>query len=428
MEKIGKEIVFDIRKNPFLFLIMAIQLTVYFLVGFFSGQLEKEIDFQGKDIGQDRQETKYYRIIDNLVGQYEEDFFRDSDALGKLKIMYAQLINNDNFEYLEMYDNPIVLIGENIKDELLYRYEYGEGDGHRGIENGEIYNEIKCFWMSCNVGDIFDIQCQKGSLWKEETKNETPTPIVLGSDYLGIFEVGDMIDGLSPVDEDARFQVYGILDEGEYVVHRGKVLNLDRYVLIPLQDAKNLAATKEEIGSHRILYLFKINGALRSDLPANELQDIIQEICDSSGVTPASSVVGATNMQSYILNVSLGDILALFKEMLVMLNVFSSIATLLYLSIRIDKNREYLSILVLNGFSVKQIMGILLGTLALLLLISETIAAALFYFIAFLIWKGAEISIAGIVVYNLAILSAAMAVSFIKLKKLDIGYYIGGGI
>lgn len=33
-----------------------------------------------------------------------------------------------------------------------------------------------------------------------------------------------MIDGLSPVDEDARFQIYGILDEGEYVIHRGKVL------------------------------------------------------------------------------------------------------------------------------------------------------------------------------------------------------------
>ncbi len=413
-----------------MFLIMTIQLTVYFAVGMFSDELEKEIISQRNDIMHHQQESEYYKLTDNLVGQYEDDFFSSKDALGKLRIMYSQLINNDSFDYLEMYNNPIVLISENITDELLYRYESGEGEKHRGIEDGQTYNEIKCFWMSCNVGNFFDIQCQKGNLWTEEAKNEMPIPIVLGSGYLGIFEPGDIIDGISPIAEKVQFEVYGILKEGEYLIHNGKIINLDRYVLTPLQDAKNVASTKEEERNQRILYLFKINGTLYSDLPANELQDIIQDICDISGVRPSSTVMGATNMQSYIVNANLQDILVLLKKMLIMLNVFSSIATILYFVIKMDKNKEYYSILILNGFSLKQILGILSGTLALLLVISEALAGFLFFLISFIIWKETEISFVKIFVNNLimalAITLAINIISYMKLKKLDISFYIGG--
>ncbi len=430
MKKIWKEIVFDIRKNFFLFFIMTIQLTVYFVVGLFSDQLEKEIISQTNNIMYNQQKLEYYDLTDNLVGQYEDAFFSNKDALGKLKIMYSQLIDNESFEYLEMYNNPIVLISENVREELLYRYESGEGEKHRGIENGKVYNEIKCFWISCNVGNIFNIQCQKGNLWTEEIKNQVPIPIVLGSDYLGIFEVGDIINGISPITENVQFEVFGILKEGEYLIHRGKIINLDRYVLIPLQDAKNLASTKEEERCQRILYLFKINGTLCSDLPANELQDLIQNICDTSGVCPSSTVTGATNMQSHIVNVNLQDILILLKKVVILLKVCSGIATILYFVIKIDKNKEYYSILILNGFSLKQIICILLGTLALLLVISETIAGFLFFLIAFIMWKAAEISFIKIFADNLIITLAITLViniiGYMKLKKLDISVYIGG--
>lgn len=421
MKKIWKEIVFDIRKNPFLFLIMTVQLTIHFTVSLFSNQLEREIS--DRDSMMTRRETEYYSLIDNLVGQYEEAFFQNKDGLGKLKIMYAQLISNDYFEYLETYNNPIVLVSEKINDEVLYRYESGDGENYRWEENGEIYNEIKCFWMSCNVGDFFDIQCREGSIWTEETKNEVPVPIVLGSTYGDIFEVGEIIDGISPAAGDIQFRVCGILEEGEYLIHSGRVLNLDRYVLVPMQDAKSVPINKEE-SCQKILYLFKINGTLSSDLPANELQNMIHEICETSGVTPSSSVAAATNTQSYIVHVSMQDILDLLKRMLIMLKFFSSIATILYILMKIDRNKEYYSILVLNGFSVEQIMSILLCSLLLLLVISQIIAEFIFFLTALIIWETPGLSIARILIYDLAVAFIVGIVSYIKLETLDVGFYI----
>lgn len=340
MKKVWTEVLFDIRKNPYLFLVMIIQLTICFAVGLFSDLLEKEMDQYKDSVLQEQGEGELYFLTDNLVGEYEKAFFRSEDAMAKLKIMYSMLANDDRFEYLEMYNNPIVLIGENIKDEVLYRYEAGEAENYRAVENGEIYNEVKCLWMSCNVGDFFGLQCHEGNLWSEEEKNGQPIPIVLGSDYQGRFEVGNIISGLSPVADHVQFQIHGILEEGQWVTYKGRVLNLDRYALIPLQDAKTVALTNVEKWNQRMLYLFKVNGILRSKLSANELEDIVQGICDACGVYPASVVSGSTNLQGYIINIDIQDVLVILKQMLIMLNVFSGIATALYAIMKIDKNKE----------------------------------------------------------------------------------------
>lgn len=426
MKKIWGEILFDIKSSFFLTLLLFVQLTIFFGVSLFSGQLKKEVvSGQNKSIyGQ--QGIEHYYITDNLVGEYEEVFFRDKDALGKLKIMYTKLKSNPYFEYLEMYDNPIVLMGENIEDEVLYRYEKGEGENHRGLEEGKTYNEVKSFWMSCNVSDVFEFQYQEGTVWTEEEKDELPIPIVLGSEYSDVFRVGDIIEGITPVNDNTEFKVHGILKKGEYVVHRGKVINLDRYVLIPLQDAKNVPITKEEESNQKILYLFKINGTLSSELAANELQTLIQEICDASGVNPSSKVEGATNSQSYILNESIRNILYVLEKMLAMLSVFSCIATILYILLKMDRNMEYYSILMLNGFSISQIMLILSGSLVLLLVSAEILAGVIYYMIALLIWKTPQISWYAILTYQMGIVLSVIVINYIKLKKIDVGFYIGG--
>lgn len=419
MRKVWKEIVFDVRKTPYLFVLLLIQLLVYFGVCLSYEQIANEIDKEDM-ITYRLQETQYYRLVDNLMGEYEEAFLENKDALAKLKLMYHMLSNNSDFEYLEIYNNPIVLIGENIRDEFLYRYEEGDAEQHRGMVEGQFYNEIKCCFISCNVGDMFDIQCHQGDFWEEDEKNNETVPIVLGSSYSGIFEVGDYIQGITPFHENTQFEVYGILDEGEYLIYNDRIQNLDRYVLVPLQDAETLPEAGGKIGNQIFLYLCKTNGTLASTLPPNDLQDIVQEICDVCGVMPSSTVAGSTNAQNHILKVSLEDFLRVLREMLFILNVFSAISAILYILMKIDKNQKYYGVLMRNGFSVMQVFFILLGSVMLSLILAETAAILLCYCLSILGLGSFSFPVLKMTVANIEIVAAAGIIGFIKIRKPDL--------
>ena len=67
MKKVWTEVLFDIRKNPYLFLVMIIQLTICFAVGLFSDLLEKEMDQYKDSVLQEQGEGELYFLTDNLV-------------------------------------------------------------------------------------------------------------------------------------------------------------------------------------------------------------------------------------------------------------------------------------------------------------------------------------------------------------------------
>ena len=197
-------------------------------------------------------------------------------------------------------------------------------------------------------------------------------------------------------------------------------------MLIPLQDEKTIPANKEELRTQKILYLFKINGTLYSTLSANELQSIVQEICENSGVIPSSKVSTATNSKSYILNQSMLDILCIFEKMLFMLNVFATVATILYTVIKIDKNKEYYAILTLNGFPLKQISLIVMGTVVIALIMAGLIAGVIYWFIAYVLLYIHDFPVIRILIFNVELILIVGISGYLKIRNLDISLYIGG--
>ena len=161
-------------------------------------------------------------------------------------------------------------------------------------------------------------------------------------------------------------------------------------------------------------------------MPANELQTLIQEICESSGVSPVSSVEGATNQQSKLVEMNMQDVSRILKKMVTLLYVFSAVATILFMIMKIDKNNRYYSILLLNGFSYKQVMSIIMGSLVLLMVLSETMAILLYCFVTSVLWEGAALSLFTIVIHDIGLIGTIGMMSFWKLKKLDVQSYIGG--
>ncbi len=424
MRKVFGEIIFDFKKNRFVFFILTFQLFASFFVCVFTKQLESDRLRYLEGTNAYSTENNYYRIVDNLVGDYEKQFFESGNAIGKLKIMYSMLTGQEEFEYLEIYKNPIVLIGEDIKDEFLYLYEQGQAVVSRGVEGGQTLNEVKCFWISCNAGESFQLKCQEGRLWKEDEKNKTTIPIVLGSEYAGILQTGAKIEGISPIHGGIRMQVMGILEEGSSMIYNNGIVNLDRYVLVPLGDMKNVPSTLNETINQKILYLFKINGTLESSLPADTLQNIIQDISEKSGVMPTSYVVGSQNSQSYMFNQSMDEILQLLNSIGIMLMFFAIVSTLFYLTLKIEKSKRYYAILLTNGFSMGQIKGILLGTLILPIVIADIISAELSALLS--IFMELEHFPGGfLLALNLGLIITVFFISTKRLRNFDISMYLG---
>lgn len=425
MKKILGEIIFDIKNNVVIFTILMIQLIICFSVCVFSDAIQANMNMEELVVNDNNTEKNYYKITDNLVGDYEKAFFESENYLAKLKIMYYELTHNDKFKYLEIYENPTVLYGDNIKDKSLYLYEDGQAENSRGEEEGNILNEVKCYWVSCNVQSSFDWKFKEGSLWTEDEKNNSLIPIVLGSDYAETYKLGDIIGGITPIDGKVNYQVYGILKEGNYLIHNDRMINLDRYVLLPLKDIEKIPVSKEEESSYNILYLFKINGTIQSGLSANELQSIIQEICDKSGIIPSSSVTGSTNAQSYIINESMLNILQMLKSMLTMLVVFAISTTLFYMLIKIDKNKRYYSILLLNGFSINQVRAIIFGNIIIPIILADFISCVIVSFVSVLLKLG-SLPLGSMLAVNIILFLMVFIASCIKLIYIDIVSNIGG--
>ena len=419
-----EEIIFDIKRSHFLYFLTIFQFVICLCTCVISVIVSQNVETEKVIQDEKYVQEKLYDITDNLVGKYETDFFSNGNGLAKLKLFYAALANNENFKYLEVYENSIVLFGNTIADIFLIGYETGESEIYRGKENNQILNEIKCFWISRNVSEHYDFKYDEGSIWTDQETESGKIPILLGYEYHTIYQIGDSINGIDPVHRECEYEVVGILEKGAYVNHNNRMYNLDRYVLIPLANETAFPMNKEEESRQKILYLFKINGMLKSNLSANELQDIIQILCEDAGIIPSSTVTGATNYQSYILNVSMIDIMNILKQITSMLIIFSLLTAMCMMWIKIEKSQKYISILYLNGFSRIQILLIIFGNILIPIIFADMIASILILLLFEALKDLAHIVIL-LILLNFIILGCGLFVSILKMNHLDIIYRLG---
>ena len=106
--------------------------------------------------------------------------------------------------------------------------------------------------------------------------------------------------------------------------------------------------------------------------------------------------------------------------------MFSTVATILFIVMKIDDNKRYYSILLLNGFSHRQVMSMIMGSLIFLLILSDTTAIHIFGFIISVVWGGVTLSLLTIVFHNIGLIGTIGMISYYKLKKLVVQLYIGG--
>lgn len=426
MRKIMDEIIYDLRKNNFFFFLLAIQLIVCMIVSFVTATLYSDTISTSENAQQKLEKVSYHRIFDNLVEEYETQFFSKENYLAKLKNMYLSLVSSDAFEYLEIYMQPVEINDNNIPETFLYGYERGdEGYSVRSSMNlnGEkqtSYN-VKCFWISENVQSSFDMTCSDGKLFQSDdfAFDSMEIPVLLGDEYKNMFEIGEVLSGNIMIKTPINLKVIGFLDKGSYLYHYGRYENLDRYLLLPSVNMNSIPESALQIMEQKILYLMKINGTLKSSQSLENLQLDINRICESSGIVPYSYVDGAPNIQSYMFNSSITEIQAFVRMLALMLLIFSFITLILYTILKIEKNLKYYAVLQLSGFSVSEICKVVVGNIIAILLISDLISVPVSLAIIYMLGIKATFTYIFIMI-NFGILFATTIVVVSKFKSYEL--------
>lgn len=344
MGRLVRESLFTIKQSKAFFILLLLQYFVlFFCITFFSNLAENELSASRVNPNK----VGFYYVIDNLVGDYEEDFRANSDYLFRLKKMSSLLHNSGKYEYMEIYKNPVALFLEPIPQKIA---DWSHKDSQ--VQIGEIWGKSACevngMYVSVNSLNYINGGMMEGSLPSE---CDFFNSVVVGSEFAEMVNIGDELELMAPFTDKIRMKVVGILNEGANIYFSGKYQNLDRFIVFPLMDIKDMPIDDEDETRQRILYYMKINGQFVTDASPDEIQDYVNASCAACEIYPASIVEGSSNAQNAITGESIKLLLDSLKEIMVIVGTFSLISTILFTILRVKREKKYYAILLMNGYS-----------------------------------------------------------------------------
>lgn len=431
MTNILREIKFSInRKLHLTFLVICLGMISTSL-SFFSINLYRSSYADVDQYHYLYESVNYYRTADNFVGESEKKFGKDPNRYLKLKRYNAKMNECEDFVYLEQYNQVIYIKNYKGNDKNLERYEEGDYQDSKNVAissaNGteEIYSCVKCFWIGLNVINHYKLEMSEGEAFQEEDyvwEENQPIKIILGQEYKKDYKVGDKIQ-IDMIMAQKEAIIVGFLEEGSNILYHGQLLNLDRYVVLPLSNISELPQTDSQEFTFWMLYLMKNSGTVATTLSPNQVQDIVLEICKELDIKSAYYVDGATNQQSSTFGMNIDTILKIIFTVAIGILLFTCIILTIYIYMKIRSNGRYYAILLMNGFSTMDLIWIIMGEILFVIAIS-TIGGSVLGILLCYLFGGRAITIGYIFLPAFFIAVLPMIIAVRKLLKTDLCMYL----
>lgn len=390
MNRYIEEIKISIKSSKTFYISFSILMVFCMIIGNFIVSASQELYQKQNTFNDIFNNTNYYKIGDNFIGKYEEEFNQDINKYSKLIALNNALENNPHFTYLENYNNPVELPNFIGGDIFLEGYEEGDISNSKIIINTSLddfveISQVKALWVNYSLLNEFDISVSDGRLFveKEYSTYKNTLPVILGSDYNGVFKVGDII----PVDtfifnSKGSFEVIGILEKNSIIYSdTNNLLCLDRYMILPSITLNILDLNQNNKGAFEFFTYIQGNGIIKTNLSAEDTQNIVCEICDNLNIKPYYYILEADNQQSYIFNIDMKKMVELFKMIFVFMMILLIILFSTYIIIKIRYNLKLYSILLTFGYSYTDIAFLLLLESLVILLSSSFISIIITYII-----------------------------------------------
>ncbi|KPV58862.1 ABC transporter ATP-binding protein [Paenibacillus sp. A3] len=352
-------------------------------------------NFKGKNL---------YQISDNLYNEKEKEFFSNPNSIKILNDFSKRVNAVSAFKYYNGVEQPIDIAnfeGDPIFDAY---YESGGNQPARKIGN-KSYRFIKSVQLNQTVFDLNQIQLSQGEAFKEDAyvfnANKDTIPIIIGSDYNGVYKVGDTLDILYYWKPFIGV-VVGILEPSQKVLKVGSEpeLLLNRYMILPMLQFEQSPPKMDGIFLKALL-LSKVNGKIVTELTPIQVRNTLEDIGDKTGFHDFA-VIGASG-------IAIDSIISFTEINRNLLMVFSLVlfATVIILfvvitRITINKNIDIYKVLLISGISMEQMVRIvkrqaillqLIGYIPPLLLLALTLKDPLFIIVNYVVAVGISILI-----------------------------------
>ncbi len=212
------------------YLVILFFLAVFLLVGINM--------MKGITQNYDHRENIYSETSELTPIQYKLDYSTlYGQKLDEMKLAYQKL--NETQLYYEIWDQFLYIENCTFGEKFLYCYEEGYSDSSIYMleteEGVTPLHAIKTMQLSENCMNLFQIDVLKGrTLDKSDMDyaDGSTIPVLIGSEYIGILNVGDVFHG-SYILKEFDFEVVGILKSGSNITVSKNPSYLDRYIIMP---------------------------------------------------------------------------------------------------------------------------------------------------------------------------------------------------
>lgn len=231
----------------FKYLIVIIFFLLILLIIFYNINKKQNVDEVISD--EITQKIRYVQIIDLYDKPNQISFseaMRTPNMLLNLRNFYSELINSNKFNFIEIENQILEFYGNYDKDnKFVNGYETGNVDefiNQKVKKDNDIsyVTPLKAIQIGQSASDFFNLSknissgkyFSSGDYIYTHDKN---IPILLGSDYKGIYNIGDSME-FSYLLTDFIGEVIGFMDQNESVSSNAKNIMLNTYIIMPLFD------------------------------------------------------------------------------------------------------------------------------------------------------------------------------------------------
>lgn len=293
MKVIIREIICYYRSHKVENITLIFQVAAFFiLIGtFFS--FTSEAHYGKSNIERAYKDKAIYQLID---GYYDPDEFQafmdEPNALNILKNYYNALNNASSFQYLAMFNQSIMIEDINgvFPEELT-------------VNNSRQLKSVDAFQINEQAGEYFKLDVIKGRMFQQGDFEDDGSvlPVLMGSNYIDIFEVGDRLSATYHQKE-VELEIIGFLRENTIVYFNGNSeFYLDQYIIFPYI---NYTAPKTEFDEwfQEIVYFAMINGYISISSGDNFTHNMMMEleaISEKTGFYNYVFIGSNPNIQQY---------------------------------------------------------------------------------------------------------------------------------
>ncbi|MBR6836362.1 MAG: hypothetical protein IKM72_10240 [Oscillospiraceae bacterium] len=299
---------------------------------------------------------------------------------------------------------------------------------------GDTYtiSSVKAIFLDDNTFELFNINLLNGRKFEDEEyeisdEDNNTLPVILGYDYNSIYNIGDYIEADTfTFNGQGIFLVVGILAKDTIInLESDNKLNLNRYMILPAKSSKNINLSESNKRQYEIYTYMTCNGIIASKLSADDVQNMIINICDQIKISPAFYIKGASNQRSYKLNISVHELNQSFS-MVFLSGYFLIFLILISYTINfINRNTKYYAIISAFKYSLNTVIIMAAFEYTIILFFSFSIS----YIITTLSMKYMSMQfyncslIIVLLVYILMIVTIIIVYNY-KIRKIDIAEYI----